>query len=106
MYKKYIESLKAQAGTVYVDNVTNFTGQPLELNAGDWDATDLGVYRRNGFADELACPHPIMPVERLINIDTGEEKLKLALSEGDDVAQAYHQQDDTGQRQQGHRAGW
>ena len=75
MYKKYIESLKAQAGTVYVDNVTNFTGQPLELNAGDWDATDLGVYRRNGFADELACPHPIMPVERLINIDTGEEKL-------------------------------
>lgn len=75
MYKKYIESLKAQAGTVYVDNVTNFTGQPLELNAGDWDATDLGVYRRNGFADELACPHPIMPVERLINIDTGEEEV-------------------------------
>lgn len=82
MYKKYIESLKAQAGTVYVDNVTNFTGQPLELNAGDWDATDLGVYRRNGFADELACPHPIMPVERLINIDTGEEKLKLAFRKG------------------------
>ena len=25
MYKKYIESLKAQAGTVYVDNVTSFT---------------------------------------------------------------------------------
>lgn len=31
MYKKYIESLKAQAGTVYVDNVTNFTGQPWSL---------------------------------------------------------------------------
>ena len=79
MYKKYIESLKAQAGTVYVDNVTSFTGQPLELNAGDWDATDLGVCRRSGFVDEVACPHPIMPV---VNIDTGEEKLKLAFRKG------------------------
>ena len=82
MYKKYVESLKAQAGTIYIDNVTRFTGQPLELNAGDWEATDLGVYRRGGFADEVACPHPIMPVERLVNIDTGEEKLKLAFRKG------------------------
>lgn len=82
MYKKYIEGLKAQSGTIYVDNATNFTGQPLELNAGDWDATDLGVFKRNGFADEVACPHPILPVERLVNIDTGEEKLKLAFRKG------------------------
>ena len=32
--------------------------------------------------DEVACPHPIMPVERLVNIDTGEEKLKLAFRKG------------------------
>lgn len=82
MYKKYIESLKAQAGTIYIDNVTNFTGQPLELNAGDWEANDCGVFRRSGFSDEVACPHPIMPVERLVNIDTGEEKLKLAFRKG------------------------
>ena len=82
MYKKYIESLKAQTGTVYIDNVTSFTGQPLELNAGDWEATDMGIYRRSGFADEVACPHPVMPVERLVNIDTGEEKLKLAFRKG------------------------
>lgn len=82
MYRKYLESLKAQTGMVYVDNVTQFTGQPLELNAGDWEATDAGVYRRSGFTDEVACPHPIMPVERLVNIDTGEEKLKLAFRKG------------------------
>mgnify|MGYP005803319067 CR=1 FL=1 len=82
MYKKYLESLKAQSGIVYVDNVTQFTGQPLELDAGDWEATDAGVYRRSGFSDEVACPHPIMPVERLVNIDTGEEKLKLAFRKG------------------------
>lgn len=82
MYKKYVESLKAQAGTVYIDNVTQFTDQPLELNAGDWEADDLGVRKKNGFMDEVACPHPIMPVERLVNIDTGEEKLKLAFRKG------------------------
>lgn len=82
MYKNYIAGLKAQSDTIYIDNVTNFTNQPLELNAGDWEAGDDGVYRKNGFGNEVACPHPIMPVERLVNIDTGEEKLKLAFRKG------------------------
>ena len=82
MYKKYVESLKAQSGTIYIDNVTNFTNQPLELNAGDWEADDSGIFTKNGYNDEVACPHPIMPVERLVNIDTGEEKLQLAFRKG------------------------
>lgn len=82
MYKRYVESLKVQSGTVYIDNVTNFTGQPMELNAGDWEAEDTGIFKKNGFNDEMACPHPIMPIERLVNIDTGEEKLKLAFRKG------------------------
>ena len=82
MYKNYIQSLKAQSNTVYIDNVTSFTGQPLELDAGDWEATDDGVFKRYGFNDVVACHHPIMPVERLVNIDTGEEKLKLAFRKG------------------------
>lgn len=82
MYKKYVEGLKTQSGTIYIDNVTNFTNQPLELNAGDWEADDSGIFRKNGYNEEVACPHPIMPVERLVNIDTGEEKLKLAFRKG------------------------
>ena len=82
MYKKYVESLKAQSGTIYIDNVTNFTNQPLELNVGDWEADDSGIFKKNGYNDEVACPHPIMPVERLVNIDTGEEKLQLAFRKG------------------------
>ena len=82
MYRRYVESLKVQSGTVYIDNVTNFTGQPMELNAGDWEADDAGIYKKNGFNDEMACPHPIMPIERLVNIDTGEEKLVLAFRKG------------------------
>ena len=46
MYKKYVESLKAQSGTIYIDNVTNFTNQPLELNAGDWEADDSGIFKK------------------------------------------------------------
>ena len=82
MYRQYVQSVKAQSSTIYIDNVTTFTGQPLELNAGDWAAGDDGIYKKSGFNNEIACPHPIMPVERLVNIDTGEEKLRLAFRKG------------------------
>lgn len=39
--------------------------------------------RRGKFGEEIAFPHPILPVERLVNIDTGVEKLKLAFCKGD-----------------------
>lgn len=54
MYKKYVESLKAQSGTLYIENVTQFTNQPLELNAGEWEADDLGIHKKNGFNDEIS----------------------------------------------------
>jgi len=83
MLASYRKSLKAaSAATVYIDNVTDFAGQPMELNAGDWEADECGVKRYNGMFEEVACVHPIMPVERLVNIDTGTEKLKLAFRKG------------------------
>lgn len=81
-YKAYVASLSRQSDTVYVNNATRFEGQPFELDAGEWEADDGGVTRRTGIGIERACPHPIMPVERLVNIDTGEEKLRLAYSKG------------------------
>lgn len=60
-------------------NQTDFDDQILELSCGEWEASDWGIYRTDKFgARECACTHPIMPVERLVNIDTGEVKLKLA----------------------------
>lgn len=85
MYKEYKKTVQAAAagGTIYLgDNPTRFDGQPLELNAGEWDADDSGVRRIYGGVDCVACPHPILPVERLVNIDTGEEKLRLAYRKG------------------------
>lgn len=81
MYKEYKKAVQSAAagGTVYVgENPTQFEGQPLELSAGEWEADEYGVRRMYGGVECVACPHPILPVERLVNIDTGEEKLCLA----------------------------
>lgn len=82
MYKRYRESIKSSSGSIVMDNPTKFDGQPLELNAGDWDADDTGVRKPMGGSEEIACLHPIMPTERLVNIDTGEEKLQLSYRKG------------------------
>lgn len=83
MLSKYCEALKAATRDVYVRNATEFTGQPLELEADGWIANDFGVRReRHGGYEEEACCHPIMPVERLVNIDTGVEKLRLWYTRG------------------------
>lgn len=61
----------------------NFTNAPLEkLKCGEWDCKDSGVSKVvfNNYTPikVIACSHPILPVERLINIDTNTEKVKLA----------------------------
>ena len=83
MLKTYIEAQSMRDRMVYVDRGTEFTGQPLELDSGEWDANDFGISRQGRFGEDVACPHPILPVERLVNIDTGMEKLKLAFCKGD-----------------------
>lgn len=83
MFASYVQSVRQQKqDTVYVDNATNFTDQELELNAGQWQADDLGVSIDTVMGEVMACPHPIMPVLRLVNIDTNVEKLKLAYRKG------------------------
>lgn len=80
LYKKYCEERESQKKKALAQNATNFEDQPLELNTGSWYADELGgVYRAGmGGAVETACPHPIEPTERITNIDTGIEKMKIA----------------------------
>ena len=60
-------------------SATNFTGQEFALDCGDWTCDDYGVTINDGYRGEgVACTHPIMPVQRLYNIDSGTEKLKIA----------------------------
>lgn len=81
MYDEYLKSCQQlHEPTV---NYTQFENQPFELCCGDWQADNTGVYCYSTFkGTEIACSHPIMPVQRLINIDTGMEKVKLAFQKG------------------------
>lgn len=63
-------------------NPTDFPNQPIELEAGEWNCDVSGVSRTTYAGIDYACKHPIMPVERLVNIDTNEEKLKVIYLKG------------------------
>ena len=76
--QEYIQNLKSKGG-----NKTKFIDSPYqELNCGAWIANDTGIYKMdyNSVMQPIkikACSHPIIPIERLINIDTNIEKIKL-----------------------------
>ena len=79
MLQKYNKAQLEARRRNMIPNQTEFDGQAMELNCGTWESLDWGIFRDlpNG-GRECACAHPIMPVGRLVNIDTGEVKLKLA----------------------------
>lgn len=84
-YKKLDKELRAQKQrkqSCLVNNWTNFSDSPYDqMICKNWIAADDGIYTYNsssGTTDILACYHPILPIERLKNLETGEEQLKLA----------------------------
>lgn len=82
MYKEFVKTMREvnPGGTGGEMSPTLFPYQPIELDGGEWLCNEKGVKRVGAYFDEVACCHPIMPVERLVNIDTGEEKLKIAFA--------------------------
>lgn len=83
LYKEYLKQMSGQR-SIEQTNYINFEGQPLaNLECGTWEADDFGITAHDKFGFEIvACSHPIMPVQRLVNIDTGLEKLMLAFRKG------------------------
>ncbi|MDR0924917.1 MAG: DUF927 domain-containing protein [Hungatella sp.] len=85
-YKRVEKEMKRQEmeknkTPCYLDNWTNFTGPYDNMQCKEWLATENGICLRNpstGYTDILACYHPILPIERLKNLETGEEQIKLA----------------------------
>ena len=84
VYKEFVESKKAARNTYYINSKTQFDGQEMELECGAWEADELGVRQRTMMGDVVACVHPIMPVKRLVNLETGEVKIELAYRLGDE----------------------
>lgn len=79
MLQKYTKAQLDAKRRSMIPNQTEFEDQAIELNCGNWESVDWGIFRDlpNG-GRECACAHPIMPINRLVNIDTGEVKLTLA----------------------------
>ncbi len=63
--------------------MTDFTKQPIGLDSGDWVANDFGISKDTQEGTIFACPNPVTITRRIVNIDTGEEKLELAYTKGD-----------------------
>ena len=77
------QEMQAQRNGVMLANSTQFDGQEMELFSGEYICDENGVFLMDKYGYENAiCRHPIMPIERLINIDSGEERLKLAYKKG------------------------
>ena len=81
LWKAYLEMQKSVDG-MPEGNATNFTGQPMELSCGRYQADDYGITINNGLGETLVCSHPIMPVRRIINIDSGVTMIELAFRRG------------------------
>lgn len=70
---------KKQQQTAGMNNYTDFDGPYENMYCGSWIATETGIYAQNmATVEQIACYHPILPIERLKNLETGEEQIKLA----------------------------
>lgn len=80
--KQMIEKEKSSRTLSMLDQWTNFSDcQYDKMKCLNWMADDEGIRISNtnpGSPDIIACYHPILPVERMKNLETGEEQIKLA----------------------------
>lgn len=82
LFNAYCETIASKTG-ISLDNSTQFEGQPIELFSGQYKCEESGVYFMDKFGYEVnVCRHPIMPIQRLCNADTGEESLEIAYKKG------------------------
>lgn len=82
LFDAYCEMQAKQQGIVY-ENSTQFDGQEVELFSGQYICDEFGVSVVDKYGyEQTICRHPIMPVQRLVNIDSGEERLKIAYKKG------------------------
>ena len=83
-WNAYVES-KSPKATILGSNQTMFPKQPVQLDCGTYVADEYGVSRLNELGAEVeVISHPLMPVKRVTNIETFEEKLEIAYCRGKD----------------------
>ena len=82
LFNSYCE-MQAQRSGEMLANSTQFDGQDMELFSGEYICDETGVFVHDKFGyEQNICRHPIMPIQRLCNVDSGDERLKLAYKKG------------------------
>lgn len=82
LWNAFLE-LKARDDKLELTNTTEFDGQQIELYCGSYICNDDGIaYTDRLGAPVIVCRHPVLPISRLVNIDTGEMKLEIAFKRG------------------------
>lgn len=81
-YKKEKTKFDKQQSPANMERMTDF-GCDTEMICGNWIADNNGIRTFGPFGGEiLACYHPILPIQRLVNAQTGKEKMKLSFKKG------------------------
>ncbi len=78
---KYNSYKKAIAKVDFTNNTyrLKIDDKMLEFYCGNWNCSnDSGITTITNYGIETICYQPIIPIERLINLDTGNHKLTLA----------------------------
>ena len=78
-YYKLFEKNYRNSFNVIAFNETEFSNAEVVLQCGNWECSDEGIYRNTIRGREVACYHPILPVERLVDIEEADNvKYRLA----------------------------
>lgn len=82
LWKSYVES-QGPKSSIVGDYMTIFPDQPIQLVSGNYICDEFGVARTGEMGQEVeVISHAIMPVKRVTNIETLDEKLELAYKRG------------------------
>lgn len=81
-YKAYERTQKGLSNDAATHNVTSFDGQPMELDCGKYQADDYAITIEGPYGEQTVCTHPILPVKRMVNLDTGLVMIELAFRRG------------------------
>ena len=79
LWQMYLKSVSGEA-VAEGQNTTDFDGLPLaqQLICGKYICDNNGVFVVDGFGvSRPICSHPIAPIRRFKNVDTGEELLEI-----------------------------
>lgn len=71
---------KRRRNETLIEYWTNFTGKYDSMKCGSWIASDSGIrtFNKDYSNEVVVCYHPILPIGRLRNLETGEEQIRLA----------------------------